>query len=69
MVHIHNAILLSDKKEHIWVSPGEADEHRAYYTEGSKSEKNKYRLLKHIHGIEKDVTDEPVCRAAMGMQT
>ena len=33
VVHIHNRILLSHKKEHIWVSSDEVDEPRAYYTE------------------------------------
>jgi len=37
VVHIHNEILLSQKKEHIWVSSNEADEPRTYYTEWSKS--------------------------------
>ena len=35
VVHIHNGILLSHKKEHIWVSSNEVDELRA---EWSKSE-------------------------------
>ena len=38
MVHIHNGILLSHKKEHIWVSSDEVDEPRTYYTEWSESE-------------------------------
>ena len=38
VVHIHNVILLSRKKECIWVSSSEMDEPRAYYTEWSKSE-------------------------------
>ena len=33
VVHIHNRILLSYKKEGIWVSSNEVDEPRAYYTE------------------------------------
>jgi len=33
VVHIHNVILLSHKKEHILVSSNEVDEPRAYYTE------------------------------------
>ena len=45
MVHIYNGILLSHKKERIWVSPNEVDEPRAYDTEWSKSEKNKYCTL------------------------
>ena len=33
VVHIYNGILLSHKKEHIWVSTNEGDEPRTYYTE------------------------------------
>ena len=33
VVHIHNGILLSHKKEHISVSSNEVDEPRTYYTE------------------------------------
>ena len=40
-----------------------------YYTEWSQKEKNKYCILKHVYGIQKDGTDEPTCRAAMEMQT
>ena len=38
-IYIHNGILLSYNKEHIWVSSNELDEPRAYYTEWSKSER------------------------------
>ena len=38
VVHICNGILLSHKKEHLWVSSHEVDEPRTYYTEWSKSE-------------------------------
>ena len=39
VVHMHNGILLSYKKEHIWVSSNEVDETGAYCTEWSKSER------------------------------
>ena len=39
VVPIHNRILLSYKKEGIWVSSNEVDETGAYYTEWSKSER------------------------------
>ena len=39
VVHIHNGILLSYKKEHIWVSSNEEGETEAYYTEWNKSER------------------------------
>ena len=34
-------------------------------SEVSQKEKNKYGILTHICGIEKDGIDEPICRAAM----
>ena len=39
VVHIHNGLLLSYKKEHIWVSSNEVDATGAYYTEWSNSER------------------------------
>ena len=51
VVHMHNGILLSYKKEHIWVSSNEVDEPTAYYAEWTKSEKNKYDILMQIYGI------------------
>ena len=39
VVHIHNGILLSYKKECIWICSNEVDKPRAYYTEWSKSER------------------------------
>ena len=47
VVHIHNGILLSYKKEHICVSPNEVDEPRVYYTKWSKLEKDKCCILTH----------------------
>ena len=38
-------------------------------SEVSLKEKNKYCILMHICGIQKDGTDEPVLRAAVGTQT
>jgi len=40
VVHIHNGVLLSYKKEHMWVSSNQVDETGAYYTEWNKSERN-----------------------------
>ena len=55
VVHIHNGILLSHKKEHIWVSPNEVDEPRAYYAEWSKSEREREILYSnaYIQNLEK----------------
>ena len=39
MVYLHHGILLSYKKELIWVSSNEADETGAYYTEWSNTER------------------------------
>ena len=33
VVHIYSEIVLSYKKEHVWVSSNEVDEPRAYYAE------------------------------------
>ena len=51
-VHTHNEMLLSYKKEHIWVSSNEVDEPGAYYTEWSKSERERQILYinKNIYG-------------------
>ena len=38
VVHVYNGVLLSHKKEHIWISSNDVDEPRAYYIEWSKSE-------------------------------
>ena len=35
----------------------------------SQKEKNKNHILMHIYGIQKDGTDEPICKAAVEMQT
>ena len=41
VVRLHNGILLSYKKEHIWVHSNELHEPGAYYTEWSKSERER----------------------------
>ena len=52
VVHIHNGILLSYEKEHIWVSPNEVDDLKPNIkSEVSQKEKNKYHVLKHKYGI------------------
>ena len=38
-------------------------------SEVSQKEKNKYHILTYIYGIQKDGTDEPICKAAMKTQT
>ena len=44
-----NGILLSHKKERIWVSSNEVEEPRAYYTEWSKSEREQQILYININ--------------------
>ena len=62
-VHIYGGILLSHEKEHIWVRSSEGDEPRAYHTEWRKSESERqYRILTHACGIQKNGTDESICR-------
>ena len=41
VVNTYNGIVLSHKKEHIWVSSNKVDEPRAYYTEWSMSERKR----------------------------
>ena len=39
-------------------------------TQSEVSQKEKYKyILMHLYGIQKDGTDETICRAAMEMQT
>ena len=53
VVHIHNGILLSYKKEHILVSSNEVDEPRTYYTELSESEKQLSYTNTYIWNLER----------------
>ena len=46
-----NGRSLSYKKERIWVSPNEVDEPRAYCSEISQKDKDKYHILMHLYGI------------------
>ena len=38
-------------------------------SEVSQKERNEYHILTNIYGIQKGGTDEPMCRAAVEMQT
>ena len=52
VVHIHNGILLSHKKEHLGVSSNEVDEPRTYIqSKVSQKEKDEYHILMHMYGI------------------
>ena len=39
------------------------------HSEVSQKEKDKYHILTHIHGIQKNSTEELICMAAMEKQT
>ena len=70
VVHIHSGTLVSHKKECIWVSSKDMDEPRAYYTEWSRSEREKQ--ISYVSAYtwnQKDGTDEPIGRAATETQT
>jgi len=58
LVHIHNGILFSYKKERIWVSSNEVDVSGAYYTEWSKSERETpiQYINAYIWNLEKTIT-------------
>ena len=52
VVNVHNGILLSHKKERIWVSSNEVDDlEPILQSEVSQKEKDKYFILMHIYGI------------------
>ena len=52
VVHIHNGILLSYKKECIWVSSNEGMKlEPIIQNEVSQKEKHQYSILMHIYGI------------------
>ena len=57
VVHIYNAILLSHKKEGIWLSSNEANEPRACYTEWSESEKQILFTYTYMWNLEKCYTE------------
>ena len=69
-LHIYNGILLSYKKNTFesvlmrWVTL-----EPIIQSEVSQKEKDKYCIFTHAYGIERDGTDEPICRAAMETET
>ena len=69
VVYMHNGILLSYKKEHIWVSSNEVDEPSTYYTEWSKSERERQILYIYAYtwNLERRYQD-PTCKAAKETQ-
>ena len=65
MVHIHNGVLLSIKKNTFksvlmrWMKL-----EPIIRSEGSQKEKHQYSILTHIYGIQTDGNDNPVCKTA-----
>ena len=49
MVQVHNGILLSHKKEHIWLSSNKTDEPKQ--SEVKSERENKYYILMKTHGV------------------
>ena len=66
VVHIHNGILFSYKKDTYesvlmrWMNLEPIIE-----SDITQKDKDKYHMLIHIYGIYKDGTDEIICREAM----
>ena len=70
MVHIYDRLLLSYKKEETvlfvetWI-----DVYTIIQSELSLKEKNKYHIISFICGIQKNYTDELICKAEKKTQT
>ena len=70
VVHIHNGILLSHKRNAFesvlmrWMNL-----EPIIQSEVSQKEKDKYHILKHIYGIQKKGTEEFIYRETMEKQT
>ena len=69
MVHIYNGILAIKKNTFESVLMRWVNLEHIIQSELSQKEKDKYCILTHTYGIQKDGTDEPICRAAVEMQT
>ena len=68
VVHIHNGILLSYKKEFESVLMRWMNLEPIIQSEVTKKEKYRHCILMHIYGIYKDGTNDPMCRAAKQIQ-
>ena len=70
VVHIHNGILLSHKRNAFEsVLMRRMNLEPIMQSEVSQKEKDKYHVLMHIYGIQKNDTEEFIYRAAMEKQT
>ena len=68
MVHIHNYSAIK-RNTFESVLTREMNLEAIIQSEVSQKEKNKHRVSTHTYGIQKDGTDEPICRAAVETQT
>ena len=69
MVHIHNGVLLSLKKnifESVLMKWMKLEP--IIQSEVSQKKKHQYSILTHIYGIKKDGNDNPVCETAKETQ-
>ena len=68
VVHIHHGIAI---KRSIYESVlmSRMNQEPIKQSKVSQKEKDKYHILTHMYGIWKEGTDEPICKAAMEMQT
>ena len=70
VVHVHNGILLSYKRDAFesvlmrWINL-----EPIIQNEVSQKEKDKYHILMNTYGISKDSTDDSTCRPAKEIQT
>ena len=69
VVHIHNGILLGNKKNAFESALMRWKDLEPTITQNEISQKDKYSILTHIYGSQKDGADEPTYRAAGAMQT
>ena len=68
VLHIYNGILAIKRNEIESFVETWMDLETVIQSEVSQKEKNKYRILTHLCGTEKNGTDEPVCRAEVETQ-
>ena len=72
VIHIHKEILLSSKKECIWVRSNEVVETEVYYTEWSKSERETsiQCINTYIWNLERclDAHNDPICKTSKETQ-
>ena len=70
VVHMHKELLISHRKEEIvpfaemWI-----DLEFVIHSEISQKEKNKYHILMHVCEIEKNYTDNLLCKAEIETET